>query len=117
MYSIHNCSDLVIEAEILSSLSHPNIIKIRGINRSGADGFADGPTGYFLVIDRFFGTLDQRMRRWRDPKHAKPASLRSKSFLGKSFPFARVESNRTERVHHKLTKEEMDERLDIGTHF
>ena len=36
-------SDLALEAEFLASLQHPNIIKLRGIVYSGADGFSDGP--------------------------------------------------------------------------
>ena len=59
-------SDLVLEAELLASLSHPNIIKLRGITYSGSAGFADGPCGYFLVIDRLQETLDQRIKLWRE---------------------------------------------------
>lgn len=49
----------------MASLQHPNIIKLRGISHGGAMGFADGPGGYFLIIDRLFETLDQRIRKWR----------------------------------------------------
>ncbi|KAL7541729.1 hypothetical protein ACHAXR_011172, partial [Thalassiosira sp. AJA248-18] len=35
---------------------------LRGITHSGAAGFADGPSGYFLVIDCLVETLDQMVR-------------------------------------------------------
>lgn len=56
-------SDLVVEAEFLANLCHPNIIKLRGLALPGYDGFANGPCGYFLIIDRLFETLDQRIIR------------------------------------------------------
>jgi hypothetical protein len=58
-------SDLVQEAEFLNSLIHPNIIKLRGISLSGAEGFSQGPKGYFLIIDRLNETLDKRIRKWK----------------------------------------------------
>lgn len=36
-------SDLTLEAELLASLQHPNIIKLRGITYSGVSGLEDGP--------------------------------------------------------------------------
>ena len=39
----YNESDLALEAELLSSLVHPNIIKLRGISYGGAYGFEHGP--------------------------------------------------------------------------
>jgi len=58
--------DLSLEAEILAALNHPNIIKLRGTTHSGAEGFRNGPSGYFLIIDRLFDTLDSRIRSWRN---------------------------------------------------
>mmetsp|Transcript_24203 Transcript_24203/g.37953 ORF Transcript_24203/g.37953 Transcript_24203/m.37953 type:complete len:496 (-) Transcript_24203:135-1622(-) len=57
-------SDLVMEAEFLSSLQHPNIIKLRGISFDGPEGFQHGPKGFFLIIDRLDDTLDRRLRKW-----------------------------------------------------
>ncbi len=37
-----SAADLALEAEFLGSLSHPNIIKLRGISLEGAGGFAKG---------------------------------------------------------------------------
>lgn len=53
-----------MEAEFLSTLQHPHIIKIRGISMEGSGGFKDGPSGYFLVIDWLSETLDQRIEQW-----------------------------------------------------
>lgn len=60
---IEAAGDLALEKEFLTSLAHPNIIKLRGIANSG-------PTGFALIIDSLVETLDQRIERWR--KIAKP---------------------------------------------
>lgn len=71
-------SDLALEAELLTHLQHPHIIKIRGITYSGPAGFALGAKGYFLIIDRLFETLDARIRKWRS--HSKPETKRFARF-------------------------------------
>ena len=58
--------DLAIEAKYLSVVWHPNIIKIRGV--------CDGnmlQKDFFFIMDRLYGTLDQRMSHWS--KRAKKA--------------------------------------------
>lgn len=50
--------DLAIEAEYLSHLSHPNIIKLRGTL------FCESSvkeSAYFLVLDRLYETLDEKI--------------------------------------------------------
>mmetsp|Transcript_3714 Transcript_3714/g.8246 ORF Transcript_3714/g.8246 Transcript_3714/m.8246 type:complete len:461 (+) Transcript_3714:198-1580(+) len=69
---IQAATDLSCEAELLSHLQHPHIIKLRGVAHNGAAAFADGPSGYFLVIDRLFETLDVRIKAWRDEADRKP---------------------------------------------
>ena len=44
--------DLALEAEILSVLNHPHVIKLRGITSAGPNGFLNGHSGFFLIIDR-----------------------------------------------------------------
>ena len=57
---------LAIEVKILCSVSHPNIIKLRGLCSHGEMGFRSGtPEGFFLIFDRLHDTLDQRLARWR----------------------------------------------------
>ena len=74
-------SDLVQEAEFLSVLQHPNIIKLRGISLMESSGFQQGPKGYFLIIDRLEETLDNRIAKW---KGATKPSRRSSRLLIKS---------------------------------
>lgn len=58
-------TDLVREAEYLSILQHPNIIKLRGISQMNYAGFDQGPKGYFLIIDRLNETLTNRIAKWK----------------------------------------------------
>lgn len=51
--------DIAIEAKFLSTLSHPNIIKIRGVG--GLSGHSD----YFIVLDRLNDTLEERCNKWK----------------------------------------------------
>ena len=108
--SSHSRSDLALEAELLASLVHPNIIKLRGISHGGAEAFENGPKGYFLVIDRLFDTLDSRMKRWRNtPKNGRISSLK-RSF---SSPF-----NKGKEEEGMMSKDEiMDTKLHTGTLF
>ena len=55
--------DLALEAKYLSAVSHPNIIKMRGW--AASDPLKDG---FFLVLDRLYDTLEQRMLKWRTIK-------------------------------------------------
>ena len=58
--------DLVREAEILLSLSHPNIIKLRGWSAGGPDAYSGGRhDSFFLIIDKMTETLEDRIGSWR----------------------------------------------------
>ena len=53
--------DIVLEARILSALpEHPNIIKLRGV--MSGDRFVPN---FFLILDRLYETLEQRIQFWR----------------------------------------------------
>ena len=60
--------DLAYEAKLLQSLSHENIIAIRGVSAGSlAEAFtSDKKRGYFLVLDQVQCTLDGRMKSWRE---------------------------------------------------
>jgi serine/threonine protein kinase len=59
--------DLALEAKYLSVLSHPNIIKMRGW--ATTDPLKGG---FFLLLDRLYDTLDERIEKWQmAKKHAK----------------------------------------------
>jgi hypothetical protein len=51
--------DLALEAKYLSVVWHPNIIKMRGMAR----GDLVSPS-FFIILDRLYATLDQRMNEW-----------------------------------------------------
>jgi serine/threonine protein kinase len=55
--------DLAIEAKYLSVVSHPNIIKMRA--QSAVPPLDDC---FFLILDRLYDTLEQRMEKWRETK-------------------------------------------------
>lgn len=107
-------SDLTFEAEVLASLNHPNIIKLRGTSMDGAitascAGFSQGPSGGFLVIDRLTETLDKKIAMWHRENHHPNCR---KSMLGRG----RIYLNRP-REAKKLcdNRTHMDEQLNIGT--
>ena len=51
--------DLALEAKFLSSLSHPNIVELKGVSEGGP--FREG---YFLVMDRLHETLPTKLKKW-----------------------------------------------------
>mmetsp|Transcript_45766 Transcript_45766/g.96045 ORF Transcript_45766/g.96045 Transcript_45766/m.96045 type:complete len:499 (+) Transcript_45766:286-1782(+) len=88
---VQAAGDLALEAEFLAKLNHPNIIKLRGLALSGVSGYANGPCGYFLIIDRLFETLDQRIRRWHHPS-IKERIMHTKSTISNSINASRRSS-------------------------
>lgn len=62
---------LLQEAKFLASLSHPNIIKLRGMAAAGTSGFASmKERGYFLLLDRLQCTLEHKIDHWRNFERA-----------------------------------------------
>ena len=58
--------DLILEAAFLSSLDHPNILKIYGIPAEGPESYYHGRhDSYFLIVDRLTETLQDRILSWR----------------------------------------------------
>ena len=57
--------DLVLEAKLLSCLDHPNIVKIFGVTEGSISKVFTGP-GYFLLLDRLHGTLEEKIQEWFD---------------------------------------------------
>jgi serine/threonine protein kinase len=53
--------DLAIEVKFLHALSHPNIVKMRGVFQTDDPFHPD----YFLVMDRLSGTLKERVVEWK----------------------------------------------------
>ncbi|KAL7559318.1 hypothetical protein ACA910_002486 [Epithemia clementina (nom. ined.)] len=58
--------DLVLEAQLLLAMSHPNIITMRGCSIQGVNGFLSGKHNtFFIIIDRLPVTLENRIFQWR----------------------------------------------------
>ena len=58
-------SELAVEAHMLASFSHPNILRIRGWALNGISSFADGRhDSFFLMLDSLDETLDHRIATW-----------------------------------------------------
>jgi serine/threonine protein kinase len=74
-------ADLVLEAQFLSRLDHPNIIKVRGWAAGGTSVFGNGShDSYFLLFDRLDETLAHRIDVWRrEANKNKDHSLSSSS--------------------------------------
>jgi len=72
-------SELACEAHILSSLDHPNIMKIRGWTQNGISSFESGRhDSFFLLLDVLDETLDHRIDRWKTT--CTPASMTQLQF-------------------------------------
>lgn len=55
--------DLAVETKFLAIIRHPNVIKMRAVSTSSPFSL-----GYFIVLDRLYDTLTDRMRAWKDQK-------------------------------------------------
>ena len=65
-YCVLAASQLAYEAHLLSSLDHPNIVKLRGLDADGILGFEKRDRrGFFLLTDILSETLDQKIDKWR----------------------------------------------------
>jgi serine/threonine protein kinase len=70
---------MVLEAQYLSKLDHPNIVKLRGSALGGASSFESGAhDGYFLILDRVQETLQERIHKtWavQQPQSRNPSEF------------------------------------------
>lgn len=57
--------DLAVEAQFLSVLRHPHIIKMRGTALTNP---FDSESRYFVVLDRLYEIFGQRLVKWRNQK-------------------------------------------------
>ena len=79
----NGAADLLLEARYLSALAsypHPNIIHLHGVAAAGAEGFSNGTEGgYFLILDRLYDTLDNRLGVWKELERRKLMSVHNNS--------------------------------------
>jgi len=69
--------DLVVEANFLASINHPNILSIKGWAIGGAWAYSSGKfDDFFIIMDRMEETLDHRIKNWEQQlKRYKQPSL------------------------------------------
>jgi serine/threonine protein kinase len=73
----------------LASLSHPNIIKLRGMAAAGTSGFATmKERGYFLLLDRLQCTLEHKIDHWRNFESAMDMDGKKGAFLAERLHVA-----------------------------
>lgn len=75
----------------MASLSHPNIIRLRGMAAAGTSGFASmHERGYFLLLDRLQCTLEHKIEHWRNFEAAlcQDQSKKRRSFLAERLHVA-----------------------------
>lgn len=62
--------DMETECKLMSKLEHPHIARLRATAFGGSKALLDGGKhdSYFLVLDRLFETLDDRIERWNQEK-------------------------------------------------
>jgi len=89
--------DLVIETRFLYHLEHPSIIKLRGI--AAVDPFSED---YFIVMDRLYDTLQERLKQWAQQE------IKAKSF------FCRMACGKSEKLRRELLKEQLTAAFDLG---
>lgn len=72
--------DLVYEAKLLSVLNHQNIIKVHGLPQTPvSECYLSGKGGYFIILDRLIGTVDDKIISWRNGLNSQCSSSSSSS--------------------------------------
>lgn len=60
---INSVVDLAVEARFLSVIRHPNIIKMRAFEEN-----EPYHSGFFIVLDRLYDIMPQRLKKWKKQK-------------------------------------------------
>ena len=92
---VQAATDMAMETHFLSILDHPHILKMRGVGMG--DFFC--PT-YFLLLDRLYDTLDERIISWEESMKKCDAN----NFFNRLFSSShRKEKNKHQILHEQLT--------------
>ena len=117
---VNTIVDLALEAKFLSSVRHPNIIKMRAMavgNTCQSD--------YFIVLDRLYDTLNTRITKWR--QHEKESSglarlfdfhnKKANTFLAQRLTVAYDIASALEYLHNLkwVSRLELDDDMEILT--
>merc|ERR1712176_509751 len=63
-------AELAVEAHMLASFNHPNILKIRGWAMNGVESYRDGQhDSFFILLYKLDLTLDQQIEKWIARQH------------------------------------------------
>ena len=107
-----------METQILLSLQHPHIIKIRGYATQGQEGYCEkseksgsntelpSHKGYFLILDQLPVSMEARLVSWR--KRLKELSTSKRSLLSKGRRLLR----RTDTKKPTTSKDEISRAMD-----
>lgn len=71
---LDSAQDIVNEAEMLAAFSHPNIIELHGIIASRHESFAEGPSAFFIILERLDCTLEDKIEEWKKQNSFNPSS-------------------------------------------
>lgn len=95
-------------------------MKLRGLAFNGTSGFETGSTGYFLIIDRLFETLDDRIQRWAKSSSVVEKCRSQFAFRRRSIAFGvsvgklRASSLQSSTIETEAEDTKLDERLSVG---
>lgn len=90
--------DLTLEAKLLSSISHKNIIRLHGVTKGCvASAFSSqDKAGYFLLLDRLECTLKERKNEWLEDEK------RLKSGIKNVLKHSRADGQRSVNLSRRL---------------
>ena len=75
---LDSAHDVMQEAEMLAAFTHPNIIELHGIIASRHESFVDGPSAFFIILEKLDCTLADRIEEWKKQSSFNPSkSLRN----------------------------------------
>lgn len=112
-------SELAVEAHLLASLSHPNILQIHGWAANGVASFTSGNhDSFFLLLDYLEETLDARITRWQKQESMRAAHSQP-SIASMADWWRRMNNADLDAQHHQLEQQERQlqhlEKLGICT--
>lgn len=93
--------DLAVEAQFLSTLSHPHILSLRG--HANSDPLE---SRYFVILDRLVSTLDHKLKVWR-----KDVGINQGYWMGPCFGYCCSKSH----VLHRIWLERFAVARDISS--
>lgn len=107
--------DLVMEAHLLASLDHPNILPLCGISAGGVSSFANikRSDAFFLVLPRLACTLEDKIDAWRhEHLEFQSANVDTVKHLSSLIPFPPIHK-RQQQEHKADTNQRRQQQQNI----